>query len=377
MMNDHAATTHPKEEATEPGARLPEPVRITEQRWPEGTVPVVSICCTTYNHERFIRECLDGFLMQETTFPVEILIHDDASTDTTQDIIREYETRYPSLIKPIYQTENQYSKGIKPNWNFNFPRARAQYIALCEGDDYWTNPKKLQKQVDFLEKNKDFVICYHDVFILQNGNFIESHVPLHDHKEYLTITDLAQENCIHTPSCLFKRHPIDSFSEVFASSPVGDYVLHMFNAQFGKIKRLPEKMAIYRRHPGGVWAGRNKINKLASWLDVLNLLILYFNNDKEVLRELKKQKNTTLINLFNSISMENDLDILTLVLSKVNEDELIIIFRYIAQINAKLKYADNNFSNIDYLDSKIRLNVAIRLVLAKLKKKFLNINDTF
>ena len=101
--------------------------------------PLVSICCLTYNHAPYIRDAIEGFLMQKTNFPVEILIHDDASTDGTADIIREYETRYPDIIKPIYQTENQYSKGVKISREYQFSRARGKYIALCEGDDYWTD----------------------------------------------------------------------------------------------------------------------------------------------------------------------------------------------------------------------------------------------
>lgn len=110
--------------------------------------PLVSICCITYNHKEYIRDALDGFLSQRTDFPYEILINDDASTDGTADIIREYEQKYPEKIRALLQTENQYSKGItNPSGAFNFPRVRGRYVAMCEGDDYWTDPEKLQKQV--------------------------------------------------------------------------------------------------------------------------------------------------------------------------------------------------------------------------------------
>jgi len=107
--------------------------------------PIVSICCITYNHEKYIRDAIEGFLMQKTLFPIEILIHGDASTDKTADIIKEYEVKYPDIIKPIYQTENQFSKGVSISATYQFPRARGKYIAICEGDDYWTDPHKLQK----------------------------------------------------------------------------------------------------------------------------------------------------------------------------------------------------------------------------------------
>ncbi len=115
-------------------------------------LPLVSISCITYDHEPFIRDALEGFLMQKTTFPIEILIHDDASTDGTAEIIRDYEKRYPELIFPIYQTENQHAKGVKISSTYQFPRARGKYIALCEGDDYWADPLKLQKLVNFLDE---------------------------------------------------------------------------------------------------------------------------------------------------------------------------------------------------------------------------------
>ena len=121
---------------------------------------LVSICCLAFNHEPYIRKCIEGFLMQKTCFSFEVLIHDDASTDKTAEIIREYEAKYPKIVKSIYQSENQYSKGIKVSQIYQFPRAKGKYIAICEGDDYWTDPLKLQKQVDFLEKNEDYGLVY-------------------------------------------------------------------------------------------------------------------------------------------------------------------------------------------------------------------------
>ena len=130
------------------------------QNW-NSEIPLVSISCITYNHEPYIAQALNGFLMQKTSFPFEVLIHDDASTDRTADILREYEKKFPNLIKPIYQKENQYSKGftsVSATWNF--PRAQGKYIALCEGDDYWIDENKLQMQVDFLEKNPEYGLTY-------------------------------------------------------------------------------------------------------------------------------------------------------------------------------------------------------------------------
>ena len=128
-----------------------------------NNMPLVSICCITYNHAPFIKKCLDGFLMQETSFPIEILIHDDASSDGTDTIVREYAERYPDLIFPLYETENQYSKGKSSVMDivYNYSRAKGKYIAYCEGDDYWTDPLKLKKQVDFMEAHPDYSVCFH------------------------------------------------------------------------------------------------------------------------------------------------------------------------------------------------------------------------
>ena len=131
---------------------------------------LVSICCITYNHEKYIRDALESFLNQKTNFDFEILIHDDASTDKTSEIIQEYEKKYPNIIKPIYQIENQYSKGISINDTFNFSRAGGKYIALCEGDDYWLDSNKLQKQVDYMGKNHECTLCFHNAMVVSSND---------------------------------------------------------------------------------------------------------------------------------------------------------------------------------------------------------------
>jgi glycosyltransferase involved in cell wall biosynthesis len=124
------------------------------------SVSLVSISCLTYNHAPFLRECFDSFLAQKTNFDIEVLVHDDASTDGTQEIIQEYTSRFPAIFKPIIQKENQYSQGVRGiAVRFNFTRSKGKYIATCEGDDYWTDPLKLQKQVDFLEANPNYSMC--------------------------------------------------------------------------------------------------------------------------------------------------------------------------------------------------------------------------
>ena len=128
----------------------------------EDTRPViVSIRCTVYNHELYLRDCLEGFVMQKTSFRFEAIVHDDASTDRSAAIIKEYAEKYPDIIKPIYETENQYSKHDGSLGRIMTEACRGKYIAFCEGDDYWIDPLKLQKQVDFLEYNTDYLSLIH------------------------------------------------------------------------------------------------------------------------------------------------------------------------------------------------------------------------
>ena len=150
---------------------LSEPVLITKQKWPEGTLPLVHTRTMSYNHEDFIKECLDGILMQKTTFPVQVLIHDDASTDSTSKIIQDYVLKYPKLIKYYRQKENSYSQPDKHERRREFMSWRlGEYEAVCEGDDYWIDSLKLQKQVDFLESNHDYGLVVTDFSIFHQKN---------------------------------------------------------------------------------------------------------------------------------------------------------------------------------------------------------------
>ncbi len=233
--------------------------------------PLVSICCTAYNHEKYINDCLDGFLMQKTNFEFEILIHDDASTDKTQAIIKSYESQFPKLVKPIFQTENQYSKGVKPFSNFLFPASQGKYIAMCEGDDYWNDPLKLQKQVDFLEANTDFAICgslatrtYDDI---TTPTDIEGEAGVYEQK------DLAERNFIPTASVLFKKEYILNYPDWALQSSVGDWPLFLICSGYGKIKIISEQMVVRRVHAGGIW-GAN-LNNGKSIKNVESLLLLF------------------------------------------------------------------------------------------------------
>ncbi len=219
----------------------------------------LSIVCLAYNHERFIRDCLDGFVMQKTDFPFEILINDDASTDKTADIIREYEAKYPDLFRCVYQTENQWGK--KSVWtDILFPMVRGKYVALCEGDDYWTDPLKLKKQVEFMEAHPDFSVCFHPVTVHWDDNSEPDKIFPNEkgrfYKTELTLTDLLDHNFIQTNSVIYRwRFHHDPLTLMPNDILPGDWFLHLLHAQTGKIAFLPDVMAVYRRNQGGIWSG--------------------------------------------------------------------------------------------------------------------------
>lgn len=219
----------------------------------------VSIGCIVYNHVHFIRQALDGILMQKTSFPFEILVHDDASTDGTTEIIKEYEKKYPDIIKPIYQKENQYSQNVPIFKKFTLPQITSEYFIFCEGDDYWTDENKLQKQVDFLDKNPDYSTCFHPVIVKWEDHSREDSIfptpEFRAHKTTLELADILQANFMQTCSVMYRwrKDILDVLPEYFIL-PV-DHFLHMLHAEHGKIAFLPDVMAVYRRHEGGVWAG--------------------------------------------------------------------------------------------------------------------------
>ena len=225
---------------------------------------IVSISCLTYNHESYIRQCLDGFLMQKCNFKYEILIHDDASTDDTQEIINEYAAKYPEIIKPYFQKENQYSKGVRGmNQKFNYPRAKGKYIALCEGDDYWTDPLKLQKQVDFLEISPEYSMVFSNAKIERDVNLpsknLRDLILLENSREYNDI-EILEEWTIPTASVLFRKELIENeFNDISNNKKFiyGDIVLFLFLASKGKLFGMKEFFVVYRKHTGGVTQIKN------------------------------------------------------------------------------------------------------------------------
>lgn len=227
----------------------------------------VSIICTAYNHEKYIRQCLDGFVMQkDVTF--EIIIHDDASTDKTAEIIREYEKKYPDIFKPIYQTENQYSKHIDLIKEHMIPLVTGKYVALCESDDYWTDPYKLKKQFDALESNPDCVMSAHKVNVIkEDGAEIGYTCPREDIQTSVLplgyiCTNYPNAKYIHTSSFFLKADNYKDFRlnppRFRKVAPVGDIPTLLYFTSLGKAYYLNETMSHYRFMSLGSWSFRNQ-----------------------------------------------------------------------------------------------------------------------
>lgn len=243
----------------------------------------VSVICNAYNHEKYIRDALNGFVMQKTTFPFEVLIHDDASTDHTAEIIREYEAKYPELIKPIYQTENQYSKKIGAPRIFQEPRVRGKYIAFCEGDDYWTDPLKLQKQYDALEAHPEVDMCAH----MTQAIMAESGRPFYFFRPARKNTVLSQEDVIFggggyvATASLFYRTKIIKDPPEFRKFMFLDYTLQIAGALRGGILYLDECMSVYRCGVAGSWSSRMNADR--------SKLKVHFEKVQEMLQILNEE----------------------------------------------------------------------------------------
>lgn len=239
------------------------PVRITEQRWPLEAPPLVSIFVAAYNHAPFIAQCLDGILMQETTFPVEILVHDDASSDDTANIIREYESQHDGLFKVVYQAENQYSQGRRPA-DFLRPMAKGKYFAYCEGDDYWTHPSKLQKQVNTLENNPGCEMSIHKATAINCETGYEWVIGRYaEHDANIKVEDIITKKAgqIPTASTVIRREAIEALRDFRSSRPwltVGDIYMHFFGARKGGAAYIDEAMSAYRFLAPESWTSRVK-----------------------------------------------------------------------------------------------------------------------
>ena len=230
--------------------------------------PLVSISCPTFNHVDYIGDAIRGFLIQETVFPFNVVIHDDASTDGTADVVRDYERRYPNIITGVYQEKNLYSEG-KGRDRCTRPFLTGKYIAACEGDDYWMDPSKLQTQVDFLEANPEYVISGHDAFILDDEQRVVSLSKLSMFRGE-NAKDLPADELIAIKGWVLTMTRVYRNLNIF-EEPESRFILNgdrFFLTRigwFGKSKYHAEiRPAAYRQHGGGVWSLQSKDDRRAA-----------------------------------------------------------------------------------------------------------------
>lgn len=241
---------------------------------------LVSIVCATFNHEKHIKKALDGFVMQKTTFAYEIIINDDASTDNTANIIREYEKKYPS-IRAVYQKDNQYSKNVSIFTQILYPMARGKYIAVCEGDDYWIDDHKLQKQIDYLETHPNCTFCFTNAEFRHKGELLGNFIPDKCAKQYFkgnesdyNVGELALLDSIPTASFVYRTEEAKKISSIDASCFRGDVCTRLFCTSFGYAHYIDEVTTVYNWQNSGSLTERIKENPnyaISMYTKILNL----------------------------------------------------------------------------------------------------------
>ena len=352
---------------------------------------IISVCCLTYNHEKYIRECLEGFINQKTDFTFEVLIHDDASTDKTAEIVREYEVKYPEIIKPIYQSENQYSKGVSLSSAFNFPRAKGKYIAMCEGDDYWTDPYKLQKQVNFLENNKEYGMVHtnfdtyyqNDNYFLKNTHSVYN-IDLKDNCKLDYWNFFGKEMAtIKTLTVCFRN---DLLKKWQSASPknnwlIGDFPMYFFISLQSKVGYINESTSVYRTVFDGSASnvGKDNIKKLKirkTYVDIKLYFFNHFNLNKNdymdaLLRDIQILLDYCIINndeitLKKNIKIINNLDfdesILTKLFLKLNNSTIKNLISKLTKLKLWTSIFFYKLKNIPFLIKSIERHLNFKNV---------------
>ena len=222
---------------------------------------LVTVVCITYNHEKYLREALDGFLSQKTDFQYKIVIHDDASTDNTAAIIEEYALKYPQIVVPIYQKENQYQRGVNILKEYVSPLLEGKYYAFCEGDDYWCDPDKLQEQVDFMRTHPDYSACVHNT-IQHDCRSGKQKLLYNQIMKDIELKDVVRKGgaAFHISSLLAKTEYF-SIPDELTVKGFGDYPKVIYLAINGKIRFINKTMSVYRYYADGSWTSRNFADK--------------------------------------------------------------------------------------------------------------------
>jgi glycosyltransferase involved in cell wall biosynthesis len=261
------------------------------RNWGIERSPKVSVCCVTYNHEKFISRALDGIFKQKTCFPFEVIVRDDCSTDASPQIILDYQRKYPNLLQPILEPENTFSKGIRPVPEA-IRRANGNYIAFCDGDDFWRDEEKLQKQVDFLDQNQDFSVCYGNSTVIDSEEEKIADALFKKPRDYTQADLICGEAYIHFSTALI-RNKIDLCPEKFQRIPAGDTSFWHLLGFIGKAKYLEEiEYGAYRVHDGGIWSGISLFQKTRNFVDTRALLLENVEGNPHYVDRIEKSIST-------------------------------------------------------------------------------------
>lgn len=233
-----------------------------------------SICIITYNHDQFITETLESVLMQETDFPIEIIIGEDNSTDQTRSICEEYANKYPEIIRLLPPEVNL---GMMQNFLRTYRACAGEFIAFIEGDDFWNDPKKLQKQTDFLQANPDFSICFHNVILKFSRKNEQQEKPFHNnlHQDIFETEDLLQQWFIPSGAVVFRKYTDFIFPDWFAESKSGDIPFLLLMSLKGKIKYIDQIMGVYRIHDKGISTTHNGYDKIIAMIFIYENFNIY------------------------------------------------------------------------------------------------------
>jgi len=264
-----------------------------------GKTPLADVNLVTYNHEKFVARAIESVLEQKTNFEYRLIIGDDCSEDQTQSIIKDYARRYPERIQVLLASQH---RGIEHPERVGIEVLRlntAKYVALLDGDDYWTDPLKLQKQVDFLETNTDFAVCFHNVKVSYEDQRQEpwNYCPP-DQKGISTLEDLLDRNFIATSSTVFRRMSLGELPSWFCKLKIGDWGLHILNAQNGKVGYIDEVMSVYRIHQAGSWSKQDTIQ------NTLDEIVMFKTLGRYLPREYKGRIKSHLAALFYRLADE-------------------------------------------------------------------------
>lgn len=235
----------------------------------QNTHMKLSVMMITYNQERFIAQALESVLAQRVNFDYEIVIGEDCSTDGTREILMQFSRRYPNRIVLLLRDTNV---GAMRNFEAALAACRGQYLALLEGDDYWTSPDKLQRQVDFLDDHPDYAICCARARVMDEIGTASAVILPPNSADTYTIEDLLEENFIATCTVMYRWGSVDTIPGWFREMKMGDWPLHALVARSGKINLMDDVMAVYRMHPGGIWSSQPAVHRLHESIRMLKAL---------------------------------------------------------------------------------------------------------